>query len=205
VQEAKKIVEQYTPYAYAIAFRLTGNQAAAWDLVQNAMLRVLKSWRTYDPTYKVEQWLYRIIRNLFIDRLRKEKRLKEDRFERAPDDERLSHADTWVNQLGKANEEGHARMQNSLNECFSYSLGIFEPGDFEEQLAKENIFEGEKVLQDKWLEAIAPILKEADLNFPNAEKAEAVYGGRKGQHTEHLSPLLEEMGEVLRIDSNATW
>lgn len=96
MEEAKKIVEQYTPFAYAIAFRLTGNQAAAGDLVQNAMLRVLKSWRTYDPTYKVEQWLYRIIRNLFIDRIRKEKRLKENRLQRGPDDERLSYSDTLV-------------------------------------------------------------------------------------------------------------
>ena len=96
MQEAKKIVELYTPFAYSVAFRLTGNQAAAGDLVQNAMLRVLKSFGTYDPTYKVEQWLYRIIRNLFIDRLRKEKRRREDPLERGADEERLSHAETLV-------------------------------------------------------------------------------------------------------------
>jgi len=115
------------------------------------------------------------------------------------------HADTWVNQLGKANEESHARMQNSLNECFSYSLGIFEPSDSEGQLAKENIFEGEKVLQDKWLEAITPILEDAGLKLSHVEQSKVAYGGRKGQHTEHLSPLLEEMGEVLRIDPSASW
>ncbi len=96
MEEAKKIVELYTPYAYSVAFRLTGNQAAAWDLVQNAMLRVLKSFHTYDPSYKVEQWLHRIIRNLFIDRLRQEKRRKEDPLERPEQEERRSHADTLV-------------------------------------------------------------------------------------------------------------
>ncbi|MFH2202626.1 MAG: sigma-70 family RNA polymerase sigma factor [Elusimicrobiota bacterium] len=96
MEQAKEIVERYTPYAYSVAFHLTGNQAAAGDLVQNAMLRVLKSFHTYDPSYKVEQWLYRIIRNLFIDRLRQEKRRKEDPLERGPEEERRSYAETLV-------------------------------------------------------------------------------------------------------------
>jgi len=94
VQEAKKIVELYTPYAYTVAYRFTGNHAAAWDLVQNAMLRVLKSFSSYDASYKVEQWLYRIIANLFIDRCRQEKRRKEDPLERDEEEERRSHADS---------------------------------------------------------------------------------------------------------------
>jgi len=93
VENAKNIIERYTPHAYAVAFRLTGNRAEAWDLVQNAMLRVMKSFSTYDPTYKVEQWLHRIVRNLYIDRLRQIKRRKEDALERSPDDERMSPAD----------------------------------------------------------------------------------------------------------------
>lgn len=87
MEDARRIVELYTPQAYAIAYRLTGNQAEAWDLVQNAMLRVLKSYATYDPTYKVEQWLHRIIRNLWIDRLRLETRRREQSMD-APLDER---------------------------------------------------------------------------------------------------------------------
>jgi len=96
VEEAKKIVERYTPYAYSVALYLTGNQAEAWDLVQNAMLRVLKSFHTYDPSYKIEQWLHRIVRNLFIDRKRHEKRRREDPLERGPEEERRSYAETLV-------------------------------------------------------------------------------------------------------------
>jgi RNA polymerase sigma-70 factor (ECF subfamily) len=91
--EARKIVERYSAQAYAVAFRLTGNHADAWDLVQNAMLRVLKSYGTYDPTYKVEQWLARIIRNLYIDRLRAEARRREDSLDRVPAEERRSPAE----------------------------------------------------------------------------------------------------------------
>lgn len=94
MEDAKRIIETYTPHAYVIAFRLTGNRAEAWDLVQNAMLRVMRSIASYDPSYKVEQWLHRIIRNLYIDRLRKRARRREDPLERDADDGRLSPADT---------------------------------------------------------------------------------------------------------------
>ena len=30
-------------------------------------------------------------------------------------------------------------------------------------------------------------------------------GGRHGQHTEHLQPLLDEMAEVFRLDPTAEW
>ncbi|MBI3298729.1 MAG: sigma-70 family RNA polymerase sigma factor [Elusimicrobia bacterium] len=95
MDDAKTTVERYTPHAYALAFRLTGNQADAWDLAQNAMLRVLRSYSTYDPSYTMEQWLSRIVRNLFIDQKRSEQRRRESPLESGDaDDERLAHADT---------------------------------------------------------------------------------------------------------------
>lgn len=95
VDDAKALVERYTPHAYALAFRLTGNQADAWDLAQNAMLRVLRSYSTYDPSYTMEQWLSRIVRNLFIDQKRVEQRRRESPLENSDaDDGRLSPADT---------------------------------------------------------------------------------------------------------------
>lgn len=96
MEQAQEIVKRYTPYAYSVAFSLTGNAAAAWDLTQNAMLRVLRSYGTYDPSYKMEQWLHRIVRNLFIDSVRLEKRRREESLERADGDERRSLAETLV-------------------------------------------------------------------------------------------------------------
>ncbi len=84
MEDVEKIVETYTPKAYAIGFRLTGNRQEAWDLVQNAMIRVLKSHQTYDAAYSVEQWLYAILRNLYIDRLRQEGRRREDSLDVEP-------------------------------------------------------------------------------------------------------------------------
>ncbi len=113
------------------------------------------------------------------------------------------HADTWVKQLGKANEESHNKMQIALNDCFNMALGIFENGPYENILIDEHIFEGEEELKNRWLENISNVLKPSTLDIPT--NVEAIYGGRKGNHTEFLQPLLDEMTEVYKIDPSAEW
>ncbi|MFN7312471.1 MAG: 1,2-phenylacetyl-CoA epoxidase subunit PaaC [Bacteroidota bacterium] len=115
------------------------------------------------------------------------------------------HANTWITKLGAATEESHARMQTALNECWNYALGMFEESEYEKQLISEKIFDGEAELQKRWLGAISPILTKATLTIPNESTWQAQMGGRKGIHTEHLQPLLDEMSEVFKIDPTAEW
>ncbi len=115
------------------------------------------------------------------------------------------HADTWVRQLGTATEEARLRLQTALNEAFPYALGLFEQGKYETELQTNDIFIGEEALQEQWLNAIEPIIQQANLQLPDLTSVQAVYGGRKGIHTEHLQPTLEEMREVLSVDEDAEW
>ncbi|MFN5884957.1 MAG: 1,2-phenylacetyl-CoA epoxidase subunit PaaC [Bacteroidota bacterium] len=115
------------------------------------------------------------------------------------------HANTWITKLGGATEESHARMQTALNECWNYALGMFEESEYEEQLISEKIFEGEAELKQRWLGAISPILTKATLTIPDESTWQPQTGGRKGIHTEHLQPLLDEMSEVFKIDPTAEW
>lgn len=115
------------------------------------------------------------------------------------------HANTWITKLGAATEESHARMQTALNECWNYALGMFEASEFEQQLISEKIFEGEAELKQRWLGAISPILTKATLTIPDESTWQPHTGGRKGIHTEHLQPLLDEMSEVFKIDPTAEW
>ncbi len=117
----------------------------------------------------------------------------------------IMHSDTWVKQLGRANEESHTRMQSALDKTFNLALGIFEESDFADALREVKVFDGESVLQDKWFEEISSILDKAGLVIPERSKWVPSYGGRKGQHTEYLEPMLEEMGEVFRLDPKAEW
>ncbi len=115
------------------------------------------------------------------------------------------HASTWVRQLGKGNKESHDRMQEALNFSWNYALGIFEEGPAEELLISEKIFEGESALKERWLKGIRSIINDAGLELPDESSWNAIYGGRKGEHTVHLQPLLDEMTEVYSIDPSADW
>lgn len=115
------------------------------------------------------------------------------------------HANTWITKLGAATEESHARMQTALNECWNYALGMFEESEYEQQLISEKIFEGEAELKKRWLGAISPVLTKATLSIPDELTWQPQTGGRKGIHTEHLQPLLDEMSEVFKIDPTAEW
>lgn len=113
------------------------------------------------------------------------------------------HANTWIKQLGTATEESKARLQTSLNELYPYALGMFEVSEYESDLISDNIFAGEEVLKEKWLAKVAEIIDQTELKLP--AEGVPVFGGRKGEHTEHLQPLLDEMSEVFKIDPTAEW
>ena len=113
------------------------------------------------------------------------------------------HANTWVQLLATGNEESKARMQSSLNETWPLALGIFEEGEYEDVLKESGIFDGEAVLKSTWLKEVTPLLEKAGLQIPT--DATPAFGGRKGTHTPHLQPLLDEMTEVYSIDPTADW
>jgi RNA polymerase sigma-70 factor (ECF subfamily) len=56
-----------------VAYRLTGNDADAQDLVQEVLLRVQRGLATYRPG-SLEAWLSRITTNAFLDEKRRQKR-----------------------------------------------------------------------------------------------------------------------------------
>jgi ring-1,2-phenylacetyl-CoA epoxidase subunit PaaC len=115
------------------------------------------------------------------------------------------HANYWVKKLGTATEESKARMQQSLSALLPYAAGIFEQSEFEEQIIKEGIFAGEVELKFRWKNKISEIIKGTELVLSDWGTIKPMEGGRKGIHTEHLQPLLNEMGEVFRTDPTAQW
>ncbi len=69
---ARALTLRLTPRVLAHAVRMLGNYAEAEDVSQDAMLRLWKAapeWRSGEA--KVSTWLYRVVSNLCIDRLRK--------------------------------------------------------------------------------------------------------------------------------------
>ena len=70
--EIDRLIALHADKAYAIALRLTGDSTVAGDVVQEAFLRAMKYFKTYDPTLPFEAWLSQIMRNVYLTSLRKE-------------------------------------------------------------------------------------------------------------------------------------
>ncbi|MCU0420776.1 MAG: phenylacetate-CoA oxygenase subunit PaaC [Cyclobacteriaceae bacterium] len=115
------------------------------------------------------------------------------------------HANTWIKKLGSATDESVSRLQHSLDELMPYALGLFEPSPYEADLIADGLFQGEAVLQQRWLAAIESVLAPTHLQLPDVVLIAPVVGGRQGQHSPHLQPLLDEMSEVFKIDPAAEW
>ena len=74
--EFDRLVERYNKQAYNIAYRLTGNHADAEDLTQEAFVRAFRFFDNYRRDLPFENWLFRIISNLFVDDLRRKPKAK---------------------------------------------------------------------------------------------------------------------------------
>ena len=69
----ERAIEQYGKATYNFAYRLTGNDADASDLTQEAFIRVFRAWQSFKPGTSFLSWIYRIVTNLYRDELRRRK------------------------------------------------------------------------------------------------------------------------------------
>ena len=69
----ERAMQQYGKATYNFAYRLTGNEADARDLTQDAFIRVYRAWRSFQPGTSFLSWIYRIVTNLHRDELRRRK------------------------------------------------------------------------------------------------------------------------------------
>jgi RNA polymerase sigma-70 factor (ECF subfamily) len=77
-QTFDRLVLDHLASAQRFAIRLTGDPDAAEDLMQDALLRAHRSWRTFRGQSKFTTWLYSIVINCFRDRLAASPRLAGD-------------------------------------------------------------------------------------------------------------------------------
>jgi RNA polymerase sigma-70 factor (ECF subfamily) len=72
--EFSELVKRHAEKAYNFAYRLVGNEQDARDLVQEAFLHALKHFQRYDSTRPFGPWFNRILKNIFLDAVRKYER-----------------------------------------------------------------------------------------------------------------------------------
>jgi RNA polymerase sigma-70 factor (ECF subfamily) len=82
VPDWEEVARRYGRFLFTVAYRLTGNQDDAQDVVQEVLLRVRRGLASYRPG-SMEGWLSRITTNVFLDDVRRRKRRPADAL---PDD-----------------------------------------------------------------------------------------------------------------------
>lgn len=68
------IVEQYTDFAYNIAYRMLNNPTDADDVVQDAFLSAYRARDRFRGDAAVTTWLYRIVVNAALQKMRKDRK-----------------------------------------------------------------------------------------------------------------------------------
>jgi len=104
-REFERTILPHTEAMYARALQLTKNPAEAEDVVQDALLRALTFFDSYDPSQPPRAWLFTIVRNTFVNRyhsrgrrrsLQRSHVTEEDTYSVAVAEETLDTAETAV-------------------------------------------------------------------------------------------------------------
>src|SRR5262245_6174347 len=73
------LVERHSRSVFRLAYRLTGNEQDAEDVVQETFLRAYKQLSRYDGRASFHTWIYRIAANYGLDLLRSRKRMQTEK------------------------------------------------------------------------------------------------------------------------------
>ena len=72
-RDFSEMVENYADFAYNVAYRMLRNVEDAEDAVQEAFISAYRAFSTFKGQSKVSTWLYRIVVNACLMKIRKEK------------------------------------------------------------------------------------------------------------------------------------
>ena len=118
----------------------------------------------------------------------------------------VEHADSWMKRLGAGGDEANARMQAAMEKLAPVASMLFEPAEGSDALEATGVY---PVLPadmfETWSARLQSIAAEAGLSLELTPTHRDDLGGRRGRHSPHLAPLLDEMCEVFRVEPTAAW
>jgi RNA polymerase sigma-70 factor (ECF subfamily) len=112
------LVEQHSRAVFRLAFRMTGNEQDAEDVVQETFLRAYRQLDKYEARASFSTWLFRIASNYSLDLIRMRKR-HEDKRERGKAEERDILQTLPVNTPGPDRITYSRQVQERVNEALN--------------------------------------------------------------------------------------
>lgn len=97
-----KLVEQTSPFAFSLAFRMLGDEDLAKDVVQESMVSIWQKLNKIRSAEVYKTWIYRIVINKCYDELRHKKRNREY----------VADEKTWQTLSEKISQMPSSQMEN---------------------------------------------------------------------------------------------
>ncbi len=97
IKDFEKVAMPHLDAVVRVALALCGNRAQADDLAQSTFLKAFQKFRTFTPGTKCKAWLMRILRNTWIDQLRRNRLARETAWpeENLPAEPDTSQQSVW--------------------------------------------------------------------------------------------------------------
>ena len=109
----------------------------------------------------------------------------------------------WVKRLGDGTEESNAKMQEAINDLWTYTDELFHQTEADKVMVSEGIGVDVTKLKDNYYNSVNEILEESTLEIPESKYFQK--GGKEGIHTEHLGYLLSDLQYMQRTYPNMEW
>src|SRR5947209_4774584 len=140
------LIQSQQTYVYSIAMSLMHNPADAFDMTQEAFVRLLRSLHTYRGETKFTTWLYRLVTNICLDGLRRRGRPVESldepvggsgddtqsAGERLADNDRWTHPEEQIELRESATEVRRALEQLPATQRLALTLHYFQEMRYED-------------------------------------------------------------------------
>ncbi len=128
-REFDTLVRRYHKQAYNIAYRLTGNHTDAEDLTQEAFVRAFRFFDNYRRDLPFENWLYRIMSNLFVDDLRRKPKARIQSLDAPVGNDPSSESNAFLEIPDTREEPERVVLHEELDERIQKALASL-PADF---------------------------------------------------------------------------
>jgi ring-1,2-phenylacetyl-CoA epoxidase subunit PaaC len=154
----------------------------------------------------VRQFLFDIYHNLFLEELQKshditlaaiaKKSIKEANYHKR-------FSSDWVKRLGDGTSESNTKIQEAIDNLWTYTDELFHQTEADKAMIKEGIGVDVTLLKSKYYQIVNTVLTEATISIPETKWFQK--GGKKGVHTEHMGYLLNDMQFMQRTYPNMEW
>lgn len=109
----------------------------------------------------------------------------------------------WVTRLGDGTEESKAKMQEAINDLWTYTDELFHQTEADKAMVAGGFGVDVTKLKDDYYKQVNQVLEEANLEIPESKYFQK--GGKEGVHTEHLGFLLSDLQYMQRAYPNMEW